>query len=92
MAASETVWTATATNRSETAGEDKVFHTDKSCQNLSHAVSAASHPRQALANGWRECRRCAGGDASGGQARTLACPFCGEEFERLPLHMRGCDG
>jgi len=37
----ETVWTATATNRSGSSAK-KVFHTDPTCKNLQHASSSAS--------------------------------------------------
>jgi hypothetical protein len=31
--------------------------------------------------------------ASGPQTHTrVTCPRCGEEFEKLPLHLRVCDG
>lgn len=88
----ETVWTATATNRSETAGEDKVYHTNRSCYKLQHAGSSASHPRSAMNNGWRVCEACAGTQQPTGEARTMDCPFCGEPMKNLPAHMRGCDG
>jgi len=32
-------------------------------------------------------------EAKPGRTHTrLTCPKCGDEFENLPLHLRGCDG
>lgn len=88
----ETVWTATATDRSETAGEDKIYHTDQTCRNLQHAQSTVDHPRDALNNGWRICEACAGTASKSGRAVRMVCPNCGEETGNLPNHIRRCDG
>ncbi len=90
---STTVWTSTATNRSETAGDEKVYHTDKSCCNLQNADQTADHPLDALSNGWRECETCSGEAPQSGAGSERPCPFCGEEFVNLPSHLHaGCDG
>lgn len=87
----ETVWTATATNRAGSTGK-KVFHTDPTCKNLEHAGSSASHPRSSLNDRWRICDRCAGKRQKTGEARIVVCPRCGRECKNMPRHIRGCDG
>lgn len=27
-----------------------------------------------------------------GPQKAVRCPLCGDEYQNLPVHMRGCDG
>lgn len=89
----QTVYTTVSRNRTQRSGDEKIFHTDRGCFNLYKTPSdIEEHPRSRLINGWRECKDCSGETRKAAENERIPCPFCGEDQQNLPLHMRGCDG